>query len=556
MTVNSFIEIYTTLIGWSFYNSAWSILLTTGVVFIPLAIMLIESFTRAHTSMEANAGSAASVRIMEIKLALTFTAIVLAAQPTISMVPNQIEYRHPACGNETYRPGETGTSLDTSLGIGQTQLLGGDEPIRVPIWWYGLAQLVSGINHAMLADFPCLPDLRAYDQAVRSISIQDRDLRREFDRFANECFVPAVTAYNALNQSGQADPATRQTIGALLDEHGQDDPQWLGSRVFRSVPGFYDEFRAQRPVPGYAFDPVRDTEYVEGSEPDFGRPTCLEWWEGGTGVPSSGGLQSRLLNEVGFWDRQSAWGRLREEEGWLNGRWAQFWNDENAVAKYALRLLMESGPPSISTDYGSNAAGLQAAASGAGIGATGSIATAAATGVSLTTVGIVAVGATAGAGIAVASEVAGYYTMMWVVRALADQVQAFLLMMIYGLLPFLLVFGSYRWSAIFAATIGIFTIKFWSVLWMLAWWLDQNLWMAMYPDPAILFGPGSIGPQRLLLDMLVKALYIGLPLVFSLLMAWAGIRGAEGIDNFSNRITSSAAGAGGTAAKGSSRGGR
>jgi hypothetical protein len=74
---------------------------------------------------------------------------------------------------------------------------------------------------------------------------------------------------------------------------------------------------------------------------------------------------------------------------------------------------------------------------------------------------------------------------------------------------------------------AIFTVKFWSVLWYLALWVDQNLILSMYPDVNIFFqifaNPGEHDSKRMLLNMITMSLYLGLPLLWSGMMAWAGV---------------------------------
>ena len=74
---------------------------------------------------------------------------------------------------------------------------------------------------------------------------------------------------------------------------------------------------------------------------------------------------------------------------------------------------------------------------------------------------------------------------------------------------------------------AIFTIKFWSVLWYLAMWVDQNLILSMYPDVNIFLqifsNPGEHDTKRMLLNMITTSLYMGLPLLWSGMMAWAGV---------------------------------
>jgi hypothetical protein len=81
---------------------------------------------------------------------------------------------------------------------------------------------------------------------------------------------------------------------------------------------------------------------------------------------------------------------------------------------------------------------------------------------------------------------------------------------------------------------AIFTIKFWSVLWYLAMWVDQNLIQSMYPDVNVFLqlfaNPGEHDVKRMLLNMITTSLYLGLPLLWSGMMAWAGVKVGRSIE--------------------------
>jgi hypothetical protein len=87
---------------------------------------------------------------------------------------------------------------------------------------------------------------------------------------------------------------------------------------------------------------------------------------------------------------------------------------------------------------------------------------------------------------------------------------------------------------------AIFTVKFWSVLWYLALWVDQNLILSMYPDVNVFLqifaNPGEHDSKRMLLNMITTSLYLGLPLLWSGMMAWAGINIGRSISNASSPL--------------------
>ena len=124
-------------------------------------------------------------------------------------------------------------------------------------------------------------------------------------------------------------------------------------------------------------------------------------------------------------------------------------------------------------------------------------------------------------------------TMTAVLQAL-PMVQALLLLGIYALLPLVVVLSRYSLSMMVIGAMAIFTVKFWSVLWYLAMWVDQNLIQSMYPDVnlflQIFANPGEHDTKRMLLNMITTSLYLGLPLLWSGMMAWAGVRVGQSID--------------------------
>ena len=105
---------------------------------------------------------------------------------------------------------------------------------------------------------------------------------------------------------------------------------------------------------------------------------------------------------------------------------------------------------------------------------------------------------------------------------------------IYALLPLVVVLSRYSLSMMVVGAMAIFTVKFWSVLWYLAMWVDQNLIRSMYPDVNVFLqifaNPGEHDIKRLLLNMITTSLYLGLPLLWSGMMAWVGVRIGHSIE--------------------------
>jgi hypothetical protein len=129
--------------------------------------------------------------------------------------------------------------------------------------------------------------------------------------------------------------------------------------------------------------------------------------------------------------------------------------------------------------------------------------------------------------------------MTAVLQAL-PMVQAILLLGMYALLPLVVVLSRYSIAMMVTGAMAIFTVKFWSVLWYLAMWVDQNLIQSMYPDVNVFLqifaNPGEHDTKRMLLNMITTSLYLGLPLTWSGMMAWAGVQVGRSIDNATNPL--------------------
>ena len=138
-------------------------------------------------------------------------------------------------------------------------------------------------------------------------------------------------------------------------------------------------------------------------------------------------------------------------------------------------------------------------------------------------------------------------TMTAVLQSL-PMVQAIMLLGIYALLPLVVVLSRYSIAMMVVGGMAIFTIKFWTVLWYLAMWVDQNLILSMYPDVNVFLqifaNPGEHDAKRMLLNMITTSLYLGLPLLWSGMMAWAGVKVGRSIDAAATPIKAPAQDAG------------
>ena len=481
MTVTSYLELFTTLLGWQQFANLWNILTGTGLVFLPFLFIIVEGFIQSPSP-------AAALRDAEIKIALALTAVVLVAQPVLELDPAVVHYQ-PLCNEQRYQAGSTDTTYDEAFSLPQ-------DTVAIPIWWYGVLAIASGSTYAAVLGLDCGVDFRKLTIQLDKERIHDPQLLNEIAQFMKDCFIPARSTYYR----------ERPDVEDILTTYGSYDPETFLSKVYRDTPGYYDRRRASVAIPGWPYDANRDTEPGMDLETS-GRPYCKEWLE-----DSIIGLRQRLLDQLGptlhdevevkfnEWGSLMGFNRLDQEmalDAVLNGLVVNSVASAPAgsvFATYTDAKGTEVPLPSLLFSSGVNVVSLSA-------------------------------------NVGTLWESLSFAPMMYAVRAGAPILQALILLGIYMVLPFGIVFSRYSWTFIFIATIAILTLYFWTYFWHVAIWLENRLFMMLFPDGNVLFSTAKAlmsEPEFLLkmvlLNMAVVLMFIGFPLLFTMVVAWAGFR--------------------------------
>jgi TraG-like protein, N-terminal region. len=160
-----------------------------------------------------------------------------------------------------------------------------------------------------------------------------------------------------------------------------------------------------------------------------------------------------------------------------------------------------------------------------------------------TTVGRAITGAASTFGVAKESFFASM-SMLPLMTAL-PMIQALVLMGIYTFLPLVVLLSGYDLKVLFLGAIALFSVKMWAAMWYIATWVDGHLINAMYPgalgnyfvQEAMMIAKGAVPPtyKRMILNTLLVFLYVGLPLIWSSMMAWMGLNVAHGVDGLMSK---------------------
>ena len=474
-----------------FYGVLWDVLTETGVVYLPFLGILLDNWREPATDAPIGSASGISLRRMEFELFTAFLVVVLAAQPgsLTAFQANAIRYTPPPTLRDP-NPDPVNLSVNDST-FGVSGFVDYEAMVETPGWWYAVLAFSSGLNHAVVEGLPRGDDIRQAAQYARMVTLRNPKLRQEVAQFHHDCYVPARSKLFR-------EHSTTRSIDRLVEKFGQEDVDWIGSHVFRETPGYYDIYRASSSITDWPYDVHRDTEYDPLDPPPNGRPYCKEWWEN-----EGMGLRAKLIEVVNV--QAAGYPAVLLNFGFS-------FNSEQFKDVVARTALLNKPPNWSNNDLKDR-----------NTATTGWL-----SGVESTIKSIVS-----GAGIAVAAGVASL--TITVLLQLLPMLQALILLCIYALLPMLLVLSRYSLNVMISMGITIFSIKFWTVLWYLAQWVDQNLITAMYPDTNILISNFLLdrehGTKRILLNTATGLMYIGLPVLWTLIMGWAGVKAARSIDS-------------------------
>ena len=537
MVVDSYLELITTIYGWMFYDRIWDVLKDTGIVYMPFAWKVVTNMMESHDSSTTRQGVGGSLRRMEIELITMMAVLSLAAVPTLALDSATLTYLPPVTVDNPNPVAQSIGGAGMSFGLisytapGGATLASGftdanGATVNVPVWWAGIMAMSAGLNAAIKTGLPAAADLRGVSQLAALAAIKDPALREESQAFYNKCFVPARSMLQADNPNMAAAP-----YAGILATYGKTDTDWMGSHVFLAT--YYTTLRSPARHRGVDFDPNRDFELADlpVGPPDQrapGSPYCSQWWTGiAAGVAGQTaayvGLKAKIVAQAAGLDTQfgtffsAAGGLTAEKRG-------------DAVVQ---AVLSNSPPQVVSSEYAHDTN-----VSGSVLGAPGKIIE----GAVRDTLGTYIVG------------VLGFtqkLVMSIMLKAL-PMVQALLLFGVYALLPFVMVIGLYSLEVVFAAMLGLFTIKFLAVLWAIANWIDSSLIVALYPDANSFLSWVKLNSsdwlldgieKRMILDLLTTGAYLGLPVLWTALMAWAGYNGMNLLSNASSTFVEGTSGA-------------
>ena len=493
MSVTGYLALYTTLIGWQQYQNLWALMVGTGLVFIPFIGIVLKSFLEPFESQEPKSAAVIALRRLMIQTVGALLIIEFCCVPTVPLNP-QVLHFEPVCAHNTQvaTPGHTGTTYDNQFKV--------PTGVKVPILWYLVMSVSNGFTHAASEGLSCSPiNYQALQDQLDLSNMSSPTLKKETVAFYNDCYLPSYSKY----MSGNLSSGQQGQIKQVQSTYGKDDLGWLGSQAFLHTPGFYDSFSAQAPIPGFLFDPTRDQyEGQMSNHSKWGEPSCQIWWsdpQNGLHAKLEKALPPSFLQDIGHMGNMKV------------------------LADLGIRsLITHSFDPGMS-ESGDIPRGYESLNDGNGshwyVHLAGEF--------------------------GIASHQFIYYPKLYLLINALPVIQALLLLAIYALLAIMIPFSSYRLHFIITGSTIIFSITFWSYLWHLVAYINNELIGALYPtDPSkiipswheLLQGSGG-GLDATMVHFIVGTMYIALPMLFLILASWAGLKVSSAIMSSVNTMS-------------------
>ncbi len=254
-------ELALTVFAFDVANKLATLLVGTGLIFIPIAWLYWKNWSEPARSQEAKAAAPVSLRRMEQDIGLALLAMLLAFLPAINI----------SSSNITYTPPLTGTEVNSnSIGGGNAQPPSAE--IGVPVLWWIVIQFSSGFTNVFksaIHSFESPQHTRALVMALDYAQIYNPALRDELIEFDNTCYRRAL--------------AKLEKDSNAPDNHRR---RWRGDDFWLQNQGYYNQLVPAQPLIPSGWE----NQY---SHPDNPGPSCAIWWS----APGRG-LRDKLYDEI------------------------------------------------------------------------------------------------------------------------------------------------------------------------------------------------------------------------------------------------------------------
>ncbi len=502
MYVDSTLQVYTTIVAWKYYSLIWSLLVASGIVFIPIVMALIgeaiEARGRGSTfgNNSESVLSAIEVRLLQLFIILFFVAMpvnfVQLSPESVLTYENVNDLRSPPNVTVGAQCDATNTGYDNMTSPMSTAIC--STTTGVPMWWYATLRLSHAITQTVVNEVTAQNNngMRALTSFAQGAKIESSYVRSLHNQFLGQCYDPALSRYSQ-ESSGQV-------VGPGNEDPGffGRDTSWIGSEFW--IETYYANLTTQGPITGMPFVAALNPQYDPAlPTPEAGRQQCDDFW-----IYLSDQIYAEAISPAAGDNRQGTWNRLQAAIPGLADN-AQ----RNLVQLY---LRNTPGTSQQTLDRINALKAVDKTLSDKVISGAGQV-----------------------------FQGAEFIKLAFVATMLTDALlkvlpilQAYFAMFIVFMLPFGLVMSGYSWEFVLQASVLLFFVVFWSALWGFAAWVDESMARALWPGGSdglwgaarsFLDGEGlASAMNKLIHSVVTAATYVLGPVFAGLVLSAAGFR--------------------------------
>lgn len=272
MKVGDQLSLYTELYGWIYYGVIWEILVASGLVFMPFAVIVIGHLRdQRERNSSWGAESDSILSGLEAKLFVALIVVLIAAVPTIAVTPQSFSFDRKAdvfigAAQNAQVQGGTDTTLDQAVA---SPVAGAT--VNVPAFWYAVSAISHGITYAVRSQVDEKGKaFTAIKRAADLLSTPEPEIQVALQRFHSECYAPALKMY-------RDDSAERPVLFSPRVAANDVDEGDVSSMMYDDISAYYPLIRTREPVPGVAYTAANYPEAAGAPAHGWGKPTCTEF---------------------------------------------------------------------------------------------------------------------------------------------------------------------------------------------------------------------------------------------------------------------------------------
>lgn len=278
MVVFSPLSLYTTYLGWQQYDVLFNALWQTGLLYLGF-LLVGYRFLKNVLTPAGSTHHAAEYALNNFlyELAITFLICGVFVYPCVPLEEKALSFK-PMCGVKKGAEAKTSTLKDSGTTYDEAFADVLTSNVKVPIGFAILQNYMSGLTYGLMKVTGCTDSLQAIEGDLISTYLP-AEVREQALNFHRQCFLEARSSY-------YNEPHDKAKVNNILKKYGgEEDTQWIGSKVFQTF--YYNNIYARQPVPGFSFKDAPNSNLKKAAErgdidpthlPDLGYPTCNQWW--------------------------------------------------------------------------------------------------------------------------------------------------------------------------------------------------------------------------------------------------------------------------------------